>query len=503
MTESLLLSLAVIMSDAVSDPRCGLHALYACLVARHDERAFEEVERRFDEFTPPYSFADLRQVSQALGYQTCVRTWNRTLLNTQAGRAPAVILLSVKGGEPHFVAVIDTRGTRCLLADLPHYPGWVEERILREKLGWSGQALHLSRDQRAIDAIRPRDPRLLTYGCAGAALLFGSWAVLRRTSRDWRIAGFRRRRGWSMVELLVVLGVLSFLMALLTPAIQSAREQARGVDCRSRLRQLGLAMHSYQDASAGWLPPALQPALIGRTGTRRNVHSISIQAQLLPYLDQRALWEPLSRTGWAPTEDPAGLESVPIFNCPSDSSSPGSINYRLNNGTAPGFVHDPQYAGINTRRRGLARLWGYRTASITDGLSHTGMFSERVQGDREPRSLHTWRDRVVLSTMTGGYPEELQRVCGSATTGAPHVSNDGGNWAITAEEHTLYTHVLTPNSPIVDCAASGDIVASARSWHYGTVNLLLCDGGVRPIDRGIDRALWRALATPDCGDAME
>lgn len=62
------------------------------------------------------------------------------------------------------------------------------------------------------------------------------------------------RRGFSLVELLAVIGIISVLVAMLLPALGRAREQANAVKCASQLRQLGVALALYAQNNAGWLP---------------------------------------------------------------------------------------------------------------------------------------------------------------------------------------------------------------------------------------------------------
>ena len=310
---------------------------------------------------------------------------------------------------------------------------------------------------------------------------------------------------FTIIELLVGLAVISVLTALLLPAAQRARESARATHCRSNLRQIGIALHNYVETS-GWTPGSIQPYLIATSAPpvqiRRN---LSPQAQLLPYLEESNLWREIdvSETGDGVDAEPptstrnANLltRSLPMFNCPSDQSRPGGIAYRICGGSSAG-LYEVRPQGQDAGLRGIGfSFFGTRLSEITDGLSNTACFSERVAGDFSIETFSPWRDRAILEVASDSTPDGVAEACRQMT--APigrHESYDGATWLLTSWKFSLYNHVMTPNSTAADCAANGRAV-TARSAHHGSCHLLLADGSVRPVSSNVDKSLWRGVAT--------
>lgn len=185
----------------------------------------------------------------------------------------------------------------------------------------------------------------------------------------------RDRFAFTLIELLVSITIIGILMAISIPSVMAVRNAARRTACQNKLRQIGIALTSFQ-ASHRYFPSGK---------TTKNYEQFSWSAQLLPYLEQEPLWNQL--TG---SEDTVVIDGVPAHHlgltkllpavhCPSNPTTATLQRASHLNGT---FVALSDYLGVagqNYLSHDGVFFLDSRTqiAKITGGLSNTLFVGER------------------------------------------------------------------------------------------------------------------------------
>lgn len=289
-----------------------------------------------------------------------------------------------------------------------------------------------------------------------------------------------RRHAFTLVELLVVIAIIGILVALLLPAIQTAREAARRTQCNNNLKQLMLAAQNYHDTHQRL--PAGQTYYSNTNLSDKFTWTIF----LLPFVEQGALY---AQVNWNGDMGGCGANAavsrveIPAFVCPSGGAD-GDFghscrvrhSYVANAGIGPFRAEWPpsQQPGVFLQNRWL------RLADFVDGTSNTVGLSEliKVREGYDFRGTWSYCEGTLYQhdrTPNTRIPDETRpNFCTGADANHPHAPCIG-----------TYTAWNTRAS-----------ILSARSLHPGGVHAGLVDGAVRFVSDSIDVATWRALGTP-------
>lgn len=344
-------------------------------------------------------------------------------------------------------------------------------------------------------------------GAVSAVGLLGArWRLSRRES-----TARTTRRAFTLIELIVVIAIIGLLVALLLPAVQAARETSRRMQCGNNLKQIGIALASYQ-ASHSVYPFGLGGGAPAGSSGRWSAHS-----QLLPSLEQSALFSSLNFAGVPWVEDSIELSKMNLtalqtevssFLCPSDAPSPsadpyvlGPNNYRACAGTLPTNLPSDSPDGSGRNDGAFWYQSAPRPSAFRDGLSNTAMFSERCvhrSGVVDPKADYFLTAETIASCSAANPI--------NSPTLDVLLQRPGYRWGDGNILYTRYTSLLPPDSPSCILGGSSDyespIITTASSRHAAGVNVLLGDGSVRFVKESVAAPVWRALGTIAGGEPV-
>ncbi len=318
----------------------------------------------------------------------------------------------------------------------------------------------------------------------------------------------RFNQGFTLVELLVVIAIIGVLVALLLPAVQSAREAARRASCMNNLTQIGLALHNYEMAHGAY-PSGTTDKSGPIMNTTTGYHHNWVE-HILPYMEEQNAYNAIDRSVsvYDPKNAPVLLHMPRWMSCPSMGAGRGFACYAA--------CHHDKEKPIDARDNGVFFLnSGVRYDDITDGSSHTLFVGEKLPDGWDLNWLSGTRATlrntgVPINWLTprNGLPSPGSPTPPPPLDKVPIVDNSelfedsSGQVPPTAPNNPNEIPGVQPASPstssttttLASMPGTPAFVGGFGGSHPGGVNFVMGDGSVRFVSQNISRQVLQCMA---------
>jgi prepilin-type N-terminal cleavage/methylation domain-containing protein/prepilin-type processing-associated H-X9-DG protein len=309
------------------------------------------------------------------------------------------------------------------------------------------------------------------------------------------------RRGFTLVELLVVVAIIAVLIGLLLPAVQKVREASNRAKCQNNMKQIGLALHNYHDARR-----TLPPGLIANYGWGWGAH-------ILPYIEQDTLYGQLNLNTFMDVNQPSILALVrtviPTYLCPSDVVDKSSQNQWSRSRVACRPTDNLSYPvvspGIPSPYSWYQDLSPYQRIAVSNYLGCAGSTERSCYGPTNTNGIFYEDSKTRLTEIVDGTTSTFM-VMERSTFGFNQRSYyQGGHWAGVSSPRSTCNDHYVQTAVLMGCLATyGEInksdARSSSSLHPKGVNVLLADGAVRYVIDTIPTPTYLALASAIGGE---
>lgn len=327
------------------------------------------------------------------------------------------------------------------------------------------------------------------------------------------------RRGFTLIEILVVIAIMGTMVSLLLPAVQNARESARTLQCKNNLRQIALATEMFHEQHNAYPPARYQP----RPGDFPLYDCGGVQTtwlvRILPFLEQGTLEERWSYSRpYADHPNDVREQTIAIYTCPSRRSVETAVGTGLLSRTTTTWLSLPCGCKIpvtttdSTEVSGAVGDYGGNHGDLSPGSyglptdfyyggNGTGVIiSSRARCDGE--TPLDWVDRI-------GHRDVYDGLSNTFLAGEMHVplgklrKSPEDAFIFNGDHVFNFTRVGGPTVPIAsDRGSTGNSLVGWGSWHTGICNFALCDGSVRSISTSMDTDLLGRLCNRSDGQVV-
>ncbi len=312
-----------------------------------------------------------------------------------------------------------------------------------------------------------------------------------------------RRKGFTLVELLVVIAIIGILIALLLPAVQSARDAARAAQCSNNLKQIGLAIHAY---ASGWgtLPP-------GSIHTECNGNPqyafMNWAIAILPHLEQQALFDQYDPTLYNSHPDnlPVLQTHLSTMICPVDPHGGELVKPTQGGYSSPGIATGSYKAVSGKRWSTSSGFFDYAPTCEDNGRTANRRGAMHMIGPGKLSSTVAW------ANIRDGTSNTM--LVGEAMT-VPNKQQNATSIVFWASTHSYHNEGTPQPESYTRIADYDKCMELTGNWHYqcdrsygslhlgGTMHFVYCDGSVRGINPNIDGTLFEAMATIAGGELV-
>jgi prepilin-type N-terminal cleavage/methylation domain-containing protein/prepilin-type processing-associated H-X9-DG protein len=305
----------------------------------------------------------------------------------------------------------------------------------------------------------------------------------------------RARPAFTLVELLVVVAIIGVLIGLLLPAVQKVRAAANRIQCANNMRQIGIALHGFQNSN-GFLPPAAVtqavPPLVVVEDPAYPPSSNFIPF-ILSYLEQEALTHgtnayDVNLSWYSPTNRTAATAQIKFLYCPAATGIGTRYENYVNN-TLPNTVHYgacTDYSALCMSPGGAAYLWGLASNGYTDPYTYTQCVNA------QPMTLNKV---TPFELITDGLSNTILVAEDSGKTLR-------GAWAEPSStiylQGAFFDGTWAPGPCTMNCTATYNIYSN----HKDGCNFLFADASVRFISETITWQPLGRLVTKNCGEII-